>query len=186
MNADDQIILLLQKRDEEGIRQICGKYGASCRAVAYRILGKQEDAEECFSDALLMIWNRIPPDLPENLQAYLITLVRRCAIDRLRTDTRQKRGGAHFAESLDELAEILPSSEYVESEVKKRELIRALNSFLSTLKPEVRHLLMQRYYFAMPLQAIADRNGMHLSSVKMTLLRTRNKLRDYLKKEGLL
>ena len=185
MNADDQIILLLQKRDEDGIRQIRETYGAACHAMAYRILGKQEDAEECVSDALLMIWNRIPPDLPENLQAYLITLVRRCAIDRLRTDSRQKRGGTHFAKSLDELAEILPSSEYVESEVEKRELIRALNSFLSSLKPEVRHVMMQRYYFAMPLQEIADRNGMRLSAVKMILLRTRSKLRDYLEKEGL-
>lgn len=185
MNADDQIILLLQKRDEDGIRQIREIYGTSCHTMAYRILGKNEDAEECVNDALLMIWNRIPPDLPESLQAYLITLVRRCAIDRLRTDTRQKRGGTHFEKSLDELAEILPSSEYVESEVEKRELIRALNNYLSALKPEVRHLLMQRYYFAMPLQEIADRNGMRLSAVKMTLLRTRSKLRDYLKKEGL-
>lgn len=185
MIADESIILLLQKRDEDGIRQIRENYGASCQAMAYRILGKREDAEECVSDAMLMIWNRIPPDMPDSLQAYLFTLVRRCAIDRLRTDTRQKRGGTYFAKSLDELSEILPSSEYVESEVEKRELVRALNSFLSSLKPEIRNIMMQRYYFALSLQEIADRNGMRLSAVKMTLLRTRNKLRDYLRKEGL-
>lgn len=184
MRSDHEIIALLQKRDEHGISLLREQYGSLCHSLAYRILGRQEDAEECVSDAMLMIWNNIPPDMPDNLQAYLVTLVRRSAIDRLRSDTCQKRGGAYFAQSLDELAEDLPSAESVDAAVDQRELSRALLSFLMTLKPETRHIMMQRYYFAMSLQEISDINKLSLSKVKMTLMRTRAKLIDYLKQEG--
>lgn len=184
MRSDHEIITLLQKRDEQGIGLLREQYGSLCHALAYRILGRQEDAEECVSDAMLMIWNSIPPDVPENLQAYLVTIVRRSAIDRLRRDISQKRGGAYYAQSLDELADVLPSADSVDAAVDQRELSRALLSFLMTLKPETRHIMMQRYYFAMPLQEIADINKLSLSKVKLTLMRTRAKLLDYLEKEG--
>ena len=185
MSADEEIILLLQKRDEDGIRIIRDKYGKQCEGIAYRILGKHEDAEECVSDLLLTVWNSIPPKVPEHLQAYLVTLVQRGAINRLKAAGRQKRGGTYFAKALDELAEVLPSEKYVEAEVEQRELSRAVNSFLDSLQPDVRRVFMQRYYLSLPLREIAEENGMKLSTVKMSLLRTRKKLKAYLKQEGL-
>ncbi|MBQ3939656.1 MAG: sigma-70 family RNA polymerase sigma factor [Oscillospiraceae bacterium] len=185
MLSDDADILLLQKRDEEGIRQIRQKYGKQSYALAYRILGRHEDAEECVSDVLLEIWNSIPPKEPQSLRAYLITLTRCKAIDRLKAEKALKRGGNCFAQTLDELAEVLPSADRVESEVEQRELNRALKAFLDQLKPETRHIFMQRYYFSMPVQEIADQNGMKPSAVKMSLLRTREKLKAFFEKEGL-
>ncbi|MBR5405456.1 MAG: RNA polymerase sigma factor [Oscillospiraceae bacterium] len=185
MPADDEIILLLQQRNEEGIRRIRDTYGKLCEGIAYRILGGREDAEECVNDVLLTVWNSIPPKVPEHLQAYLITLAQRGAINRLKAAGRQKRGGTYFAQALDELAEVLPSDGYVESEVEQRELARAVNNFLDGLAPDVRRVFMQRYYLSLPLRDIAEENGMNLSSVKMSLLRTRKKLKAYLKEEGL-
>ncbi|MCR5305587.1 MAG: RNA polymerase sigma factor [Oscillospiraceae bacterium] len=185
MLSDDAVILLLQKRDEEGIRQIREIYGRQCHQLAYRILGGHEDAEECVSDVLLTVWNSIPPKEPHSLRAYLITLVRCSAIDRLKAANARKRGGNCFAQALDELADVLPSADYVESEVEQRELACALKSFLDTLKPEPRRVFMQRYYFSLPVQEIAERCGMKSSAVKMSLMRTREKLREYLVKEGL-
>ena len=45
---------------------------------------------------------------------------------------------------------------------------------------------MQRYYLSEPVGAIAERNGMGVSAVKMTLNRLRKKLRAFLGEEGLL
>lgn len=186
MLSDDAIIMLLQKRDEQALREIRDHYGKQCTALAFRILGSEEDAEECVSDLLLTVWNSIPPQEPRHLPAYLLTITRRSAIDRLKTANRIKRGGQSYALALDELAEILPADDSVESEAEQRELARVLKAFLDTLSPQVRYVFMQRYYLSVPVREIAGQAGMRESAVKMTLLRTRKKLKAYLEKEGLL
>ncbi len=181
-----QFIALLQKRDESVLQEIRRVYGGLCYSLAYNMLGSREDAEECVNDTLLAVWNTVPPHEPVSLEAYLVTLVRRAAMDRLRHQTRQKRGGKQFAQALDELSEVLPSDEHVEREVEQRELARVLKAFLNTLPADTRHIFILRYYMSAPIRQIAEETGMHQSAVKMTLLRTRKKLKQYLEKEGML
>ncbi|MEE3404595.1 MAG: sigma-70 family RNA polymerase sigma factor [Acutalibacteraceae bacterium] len=181
-----RLIALLQKRDESVLQELRRIYGGLCFSLAYNMLGSREDAEECVNDMLLAVWNSVPPHDPVSLEAYLVTLVRRAAMDRLRSQTRQKRGGKQFAQALDELSEILPSDERVESEVEQRELARVLKAFLNTLPADTRHIFFLRYYMSAPVKQIASETGMQQSAVKMTLLRTRKKLKEYLEKEGML
>jgi RNA polymerase sigma-70 factor (ECF subfamily) len=183
---DSRIIALLQKRDELALHEIRSTYGKLCKQLAFRILGNPQDAEECVSDMLLAVWNSRNPIEPHSLKAYLISLTRHAAMDKLKARQRQKRGGTEFETALDELAEILPSGEQVEKQIEERELIAALTAWLRTLSPEVRSIFMQRYFMSEPVQAIAEANHMSVSAVKMTLMRTRNKLKDYLRKEELL
>ena len=68
---DFEIIELYFKKDETAIKKTSEKYGAYCKAVAENILKNPEDSEECFSSALLSLWNSIPPEKPENLKMYL-------------------------------------------------------------------------------------------------------------------
>ena len=101
-----------------------------------------------------------------------VTLVRRAAMDRLKHDTRRKRGGRQFAEALDELSDVLPSGEYVESAVEQCELSRALKAFLDSLPPDTRHIFMLRYYMSESVRQIAEKMGMQQSAVKMSLFKT--------------
>ena len=89
---DEQIIALLQKRDEQALAEIRTAYGRLCFSVAEQMLGSAEDAEECVNEMLLSVWNSIPPHIPYNLKNYLVTLLRRAATDQLRRNTRLKRG----------------------------------------------------------------------------------------------
>ena len=186
MVSDEAIIKRLHSRDETVLQDIRSIYGELCWQMAFRILENREDAEECVNDMLLSVWDSIPPQLPVSLQAYLITLVRNAALDKVRLEHRQKRGNAEFTLALDELTEILPSGEQVETIVEERELIQAMRDFLRTLKPDARHLFMQRYFMAESVQTIAELNQMNENTVKSKLLRIRRKLQDYLRKEGLL
>ena len=183
---DKQITALLQKRDEQALQEIRTKYGRLCESLACQLLGSHEDAEECVSDALLALWNTEVPIEPAGLKAYLLTLVRRTAIDRARTLHRQKRGGTQLALALDELSEIIPSDERVEETVDRRALTAALTAWLRTQPEKTCRIFMQRYYFADSVQTIAKQNGMRISAVKMTLLRARKRLREHLRKEGFL
>ena len=133
---------------------------------------------------LLSVWNSIPPHEPYHLKNYLVTLIRRAATDQLRRKTRLKRGGTQVMQTLDELAEVIPAAETVESEVDRHELTAALRLFLDALPEQQKEIFLQRYYLAQPVQKIAESFGMRVSAVSTMLHRIRKKLRQHLEKEG--
>ena len=90
---DAQIIRLYMQRDERALQETKAQYEALCMTVAYNMLGSREDAEECMNDALMCLWQAIPPAEPESLGAYLVTAVRNAARDRLSYQNAQRRGG---------------------------------------------------------------------------------------------
>ena len=186
MQDDSRIIALLQKRDEQALQIIKKQYSVLCFQIAFRITGNREDADECVSDMLINVWNTIPPNEPDSLRAYLASLVSRSAIDKIKGSHRKKRGGDQFVTALDELSEIIPSAESVEKQIEERELSAALNAWLLTLPIEHRRVFMQRYFFPESLQTIAEKNGMKVNALTKLLLRLRKKLKEYLRKEGLL
>lgn len=183
---EQAIIALLQKRDESALEQVRCGYGKLCGKLAYDILGCWEDSEECVSDMLMKVWQTIPPKHPDSLKAYLITLIRHLAIDRYHVLTAQKRGGTQFHEALDELEDTLVSDDNISTAVEKRELTCAIERFLDTLPVKTRSIFMRRYYMADSVREIADTYHMSVSAVKISLMRTRNKLNEFLKEEGFL
>ena len=88
---DNEIIALFFKRDERALKEAADKYGELCRSVSMRILNDSRDAEECVSDAYLAAWNRIPPEKPRSLGAFLCRIVRNISVSRLRKDTAKGR-----------------------------------------------------------------------------------------------
>ena len=109
---DNEIIALFLQRDEKALSELCSKYGKNLLGIALNMLGSKEDAEECVNDAYLAVWNKIPPERPASLFAYVSKILRNTALTRLRDDGAKKRG-KDVTVCLDELDEILPDSESV-------------------------------------------------------------------------
>lgn len=184
--TDAELIGLFIQRDQTALAGTQQKYGGLCRSIAKNILGSREDAEECLNDALLKIWESIPPNRPENLSGYLVTVCRRLAIDRRRGALREKRGGGMPELPLDELSACLASPDRPEDVFDGRALTDAVNRFLDTLPAETRVMFILRYWYCLPVSEIAAEVGGGASRVKMTLMRTRKKLRACLEQEGYL
>ncbi|MBR3356658.1 MAG: sigma-70 family RNA polymerase sigma factor [Solobacterium sp.] len=181
---DKEIVDLYFKRDEQAIRETEQKYGQYCFTVAYRILYENRDSEECVSDTWLQAWNTIPPQRPSLLKYYLAKITRYFAVNRLRTRTRQKRGGNEADIALEELEAVLSDGNDPEKEYDRNELIRVLNRFLKMQKAQDRDLFIRRYFYAEPVKEIAERYGMRENAVSLRLSRTREKLKETLRKEG--
>lgn len=182
---DDQKILALYfARSEEAIRETDKKYGKYCRKLAYNILFDSQDSEECASDTFLQAWNSIPPKEPNPLKVYLGKITRNLALNRRDWQHTQKRGGGEVSVSLEELHECIPASADTEQTIDNRELVRVLNRFLEGLSPESRKVFLRRYWNLSPVKEIAAYYGLSESKVKMLLMRTRNRLKDYLEQEG--
>ena len=79
---DKEIIGLFFSRDELALEETEKKYGSALKCLAENILKDCHEAGECYNDMLLGAWNRIPPEEPENLFAYLARIIRNIALDR--------------------------------------------------------------------------------------------------------
>ena len=183
---DSRIIELYFERSEQALTETESKYGAYCGAIASNILPIREDAEECVNDTWLKAWNAIPPERPLHFRAYLAKLTRAAAIDRLRERNAAKRGGGAYALILDELAECLPGGENPEDAVETKALGEAVSRFLRTLPHREREIFIRRCFYGEATREIAARLGMRENSVSASLLRTRQKMRAALKKEGMI
>ena len=111
---DETIVELYWKRDASAISATDEAYGAYCRALAFRILGSREDAEECANDTWVRLWNAIPPQRPRSLRMFAAKIARNLAFHRCETRAAAKRGGGELPLVLDELAECLPDAQSVE------------------------------------------------------------------------
>lgn len=180
---DNRIIELFWNRREEAIEAAQAAYGSYCLSIARRILPSPEDAEECVNDAMLALWNSIPPNWPRRLPNYLGKIVRRTAIDRLRKETAAKRGGSEADLTLDELEETLTAAGTPESILEKKELAVAVNEILRGFPELERNLLIRRYWFLDSIGEIAARYGFSQAKTSKILSRGRQKLAEALKKK---
>lgn len=181
---DKEIIQLYFDRDQRALSATANKYGNYCTSIAKNILGNNEDAEECVNDTYLNAWNAIPPKRPLLLSAFLGKITRNLALNQYKHNHVKKRGSGEFAVVLDELAECVSDWNDVEQEIDRKELTKAINSFLSTLAPKKRNIFICRYWYSDSISSIAKRYEMTESNVSTTLNRLRVKLKEYLSERG--
>ncbi len=181
---DNRIIELFFARDERALDEVARRYGSYCRAAAKRILDNNQDAEEILNDTYLRAWQSIPPERPSHLRLFLYKIARNLAINRLKEQSRQKRGDGQTEVCLHELAEFLPSPERIESEYEERELIKKINLYLRTLPERDANIFINRYFHLHDTADIARKYGLTLANTQKILQRTRAKLKEHLIKEG--
>ena len=179
---DLRIIELYFQRDEQAIKETDAKYGKLCHRIAYNILNNYEDSEECVNSAYVSVWNTIPPTRPDHFMAFVCKITRNLSLKRLEFIKREKRS-ADMSMSLEELASVLPDNRYA-PDVSDEDVAKLISKFLRSQKEDVRNVFVRKYYFFDSVRAIATRFGFTESKVKNMLFYTRNKLRDYLIKEG--
>ena len=181
---DSMIIDLFWERSESAINETALKYGNYCTRIAMNILQSREDSEECVNDTYLNTWNAIPPQRPTKLSAFLGRITRNLSFNKYKARNTQKRGGTDIELMLSELEDCIPSGSSVEADYEAGQTAKLIDRFLASSKPENRIIFVRRYWYADSIVAISERFGMSESKVKSSLLRTRNKLKDYLEKEG--
>ena len=176
--TDQELLDLYFARSEEAVAATRMAYGPYCRAIALRILGSEEDAEECLSDVWLRVWNAVPPERPEHFKGWLGVVTRNQALTLRRAKDRQPR---LVDEAELELALDLSGSP--ERVVEANELGRLISDFLATQPEDNRDVFLRRYWYGDTVEEAARWAGWSVSRTKSALFRMRNKLRDYLKKE---
>lgn len=177
---DFQIIALYFARDQAAIRETDLKYGRLCYSIADAVLHCRQDDEECINDTYLTAWNKIPPEKPVYLSAFLCRIARNLSLKMYERRQAKKRN-ADFDISLSEIENILPNARDMHEEIELRELGNIISSFLRTLPLDERNVFIRRYILFHSIKNIAADFSFSQSKVKSMLSRTRKKLKQHLK-----
>ena len=176
---DKEIIDLYFARDEQAIEETKISYGRLIYSVAHDILGDEPDSEECESDTYVRTWNALPPERPNFFSAFLCKITRNLALNKVREGKRRPKVEFIF----DELNEAIPDTEGdLADEIQLRD---ALNDFLEGLPNTKRQIFVKRYFFMREIRDIAREMNITVSSVKVSLSRTRKELRGFLDSRGI-
>ncbi len=180
---DVAIIDLFYRRTENAISELLIRYERLFVSLAKNILDNEQDIEECVNDAMLDVWNSIPPHKPRSLAAFGCSIVRNRALDKYRYLCAQKRAPNACSALVSELDECIGHND-VEEQIDKIELCHSINLFLDSLDKTNRVIFVKRYFFAMGIKEIAKETMLSENAVSVRLSRMRDKLRCLLEERG--
>lgn len=184
--VDERLLTLFGQRDEAALSELQNTCGHTAVRIACDILHDRQDAEECLNDALLRLWNSIPPACPTSVRAYFLRTVRNLSLNRYSARLAEKRdGNADLGVALEELADCLPDLAEEDRRSGADEALRnCLIEFLRTEDETSRALFMGRYWNEMPVEALAEAWGLSRFAVSRRLRGTRERLSRYLCERG--
>ncbi|MBX6382396.1 MAG: RNA polymerase sigma-70 factor [Microbispora sp.] len=137
-------------------------------AIAYRMLGRVGDAEDVVQDAWLR-WSDVDTSEVADPEAYLVRVVTRLAIDRLRS--AQARREEYVGPWLPE--PVVTTPDIAEKVALADTVSTAMLVLLESLSPLERAVFVLREAFGYPYAEIAEMVGRSEASVRQTARRAR-------------
>lgn len=180
---DHQIVELYWQRSESAIAQTEEKYGRYCYRIAFNLLQDDADAEECVNDTFLKAWEAMPPHRPSRLSTFLGKITRNLALNRYEMASAQKRCPAGGIVSSDAFQPTLADKAGIDP-YEHAAFKDAVNRFLRSLPRRSMIIFLRRYWYFSSISDISRDLGITQSSVKVSLHRTREQFREFLKEEG--
>ncbi|MFD4633500.1 RNA polymerase sigma-70 factor [Streptomyces sp. NPDC058284] len=136
--------------------------------VAYEMLGSAADAEDVLQDSWLR-WADVDQRQVSDPRAYLVRIVTRQALNRMRTLSRRRED--YVGEWLPE--PLLTSPDVAEDVELAESVSMAMLTVLETLGPTERAVFVLREVFDMPYGEIAEAVGKSAAAVRQTARRAR-------------
>jgi RNA polymerase sigma-70 factor (ECF subfamily) len=178
---DKELIRAIVGRRQEAVAELYDRFSSMLMALAYRVLGNSQDAEEVLQETLLQVWNQAARYDPKksSVSTWLVLITRSRAIDRLRSRQVQMRT-VTAAQQEKPTSHTSPTGV---GDVLLHERRRRLGEELSKLPAEQRQVLELAFYSGSTQSEIAEQAGIPLGTVKTRTLLAMKKLRAALQEE---
>ncbi len=171
--TDAELLDILRKYPEKGIKALIKQYGGLVYAVVKRNLAgfSEIDIETCASDAFSEFYLDLDKfDLSKgSIKAWLCVIARHNAVDLAR-----KKPPVPLDDELN------ASDISIESDLEEHEMRRAVLKAVKSLDEPDREILLRKYYLGESSKEIAVRLGMSVSNVDTRTSRAVEKLRKSL------
>jgi RNA polymerase sigma-70 factor (ECF subfamily) len=162
---------------EAAFKLLISPVTARAHAVAFSIIRDRSLAEDAVQDALADIWRSRRSFRPElsSPRAWILTVVRRRAVDRVRREEAQRSTLRKAAQLHALWGEIDPTS--VDDDVLRWESYRQVERLLGCLPPEQLDVIRRMYFIGQTGQDIARQTGVPLGTVKSRVRLAMRRLR---------
>ena len=176
--ADDTLIRALAARDLAALASLYDRYGRVAYALAYRILGEAEGAEDVVHDGFLSAWRGAASYRAErgNVRGWLLSIVHHRAVDVLRRKTT-------FRPAPLEVAEQRPADDDTAEEATRNVEHATVRAALEALPQAQRRTIELAYFGGYTHVELAEIMGVPLGTVKGRMRIGLQKLRRALDRE---
>ena len=171
MTVDVEVVERFRRGDDEAIRLVYREYGRLVHAVALRVLGQRELAEEATQQAFVQAWRAASTfDSSRPLGPWLATITRRVAIDIHRREARRATTALDdVAAGHGSLITLPPSPDALHDTWAVREAV-------DELPREEREIVRLQHLEGFSQQEIAERLSLPLGTVKSRSFRSHQRL----------
>jgi len=183
--SDEELVARSIGGDVDSFNQLILRWERPIYALAYRVIGREEDARDVCQETFLRAFRALPGFKG---QAKFSSWLYRIALNLCRDWIRRQRRAPLMqppegVELVDLVSERGPS-ESIEELVARQELSAIVEQAMALLSEEQRTAIILKEYHGMTFQEIADLQGCPLSTVKTRLYQGLSVLRRHLQQQG--
>lgn len=167
------------QRIQRDVAQLHERWAGPLYVFALRLVGDREAAEEVVQDTLVKVWRSADRFDPEqgSVEAWIFTIARNCATDRLRRRSARPRATAPLEE-----ATAVPS----QAEVDRVLEAWVLGEALRALSPEHREAIIEVHYRGRTVRETAALLDLPPGTVKSRVYYGLRNLRLHLEERGVI
>src|SRR3954453_23982371 len=168
--TDEELVARSIGGDHDSFNQLILRWERPIYALAYRTIGREEDARDVCQETFLRAFRALPRFRRE---AKFSSWLYRIALNMCRDWVRRQRRTpvVQLPEDVDvmELAAARARTEPIEDVLARHDLTRAVERAMAKLPEEQRTAIILKEYHGLTFQEIADLAGCPLSTVKTRL-----------------
>lgn len=176
--SDEMLMKDIQQGDESALAALHQRHHGLIRSIISRMINNDHDVDDLVQECLLEVWRHAGGYCVEKGHAlgWIVTLVRRRTIDRIRRKSAYSRAQDRFREEENTLAET--THEGADEKVAQMDRADAVSNLITHLPEAQQEAIRLAYYSGMTQRQIAAQTGIPLGTIKTRLELALRKLRS--------
>ena len=168
--TDEELVARSIRGDSDSFNELVLRWERPIYALAYRTIGRQEDARDVCQETFLRAFRALPAFRGQaKFSSWLYRIALNLCRDWMRRERRTPIVQTPEDVDLIELAAAAEPSESIEDLVARKDLTRVVERAMARLPGEQRTAIILKEYHGLTFQEIADLVGCPLSTVKTRL-----------------
>jgi len=184
--TDEELVDRSKTGDTESFNQLVRRWERPIFALAYRTLGREEDARDVTQETFLRAFRALPGFKGDaKFSSWLYRIALNLCRDWMRKDRRTPVVAVPEGVDVEQLAsEHQPHTASVEDLAARAELSRGVSKAMERLPEEQRTAILLKEYHGLTFQEIADMTNCPLSTAKTRVYQGLTLLRKHLAEQG--
>lgn len=178
--GDDVLVLRTQDGDPQAFEQLVRRYQQPMYAVAVRLLGDPDEAEDATQNAFIAAWRRLPEfRLDSKFSTWLYRIVTNHALNQVRSRNRNAQPADN--DTLDAPTAVWNSTSAATDpaqQAQRTALIAAVQAALAALPTQLRLCWLLREIHERTYQEVADITNVSLDTARGRIFRARQRLAE--------